>query len=1609
MSYGGFGTQSGPSVPPRNVNFGQFSRPPSSSPSQPLQTPPQAPPFPRPAPPFPRPVPVRSPLRPEGVDRGQSPLFSSGSNFSASRVPLSAPVAQSNFASHSRPPLSYEDIYESEEPYISPIEAQRAATISTTWSSQAKSPGNYAYSTAHKDPSLAPTYIRPYDSQRSPVNEPVDVGVPRNIKSPPLPMTIDISAQNSQFEKFEPKRTTPPPSSSITKREILFNRPQPSNRQTSSSPNMVPQAPATKSDGFLVPKRTRPLSPPSADQDFQNRLNASSSFLDRTAEAPATKSSSSPISKRTRSPSLLPSNQESQQQFHSSHDEIEREMQAKAKRLARFKVELIESPQSGSEFIDSKVASMRRDTSMVEGGNLSGKASMELSEDYPSSDPVQDYDGSEPSGIIIGLCRDMCPESERAERERKGDLDQYERVDGDRNQTAEFLAVKKYNRTAEREANLIRPMPVLQRTIEYLLSLLDQPYDDRFLGIYNFLWDRMRAVRMDLRMQHIFNIESVKMLEQMIRLHIIAMHELCEYEKGEGFSEGFDAHLNIEQMNKASAELFQLYDDHRRKGIDVPTEKEFRGYYALLKLDRHPGYKVEPAELSLDLAKMTPEIRQSSEIRFARAVARACRTGNFISFFRLARKASYLQACLMHAHFAKLRSQALASLHSGLQSNQGLPVSVVASWLAMEEEDIENVLEYHGFVIKEFKEQYMVKEGPFLHSDRDYPTKCSNLVHLKKSPRIVDDVLSYRSISSPSKKGTKAQLDRSFSIQKKTHLPAEKRSQMEEDEKSDDSKARQSPKQNNQEHLPFKLPAVSREKESSQTVASSANLSWNFPMTPPSPKVPPINFGETFKFGDNSRNSLNFPMTPSSPKAPSFNIVDNFSNNSRSSLDTSIPSAMEVTLPPVVPAMFPQDMSLGVSNGAFENSLVRSEAISGLENEEPLNEYPQEFEDDLDICQKNAAEEVLVEDEDKEVAEAKLKLILRSWKRRSSKRRELREQRQLVGADALNTLTLGPPIQRKKDHGGSFGIFDIDRITRARYGKHEQSWSRLNVADVAACTLTDRNPEAKCLCWKIILCSPMDGSDSEMRNQTCRGTHLTALDWLLAKLMPGKDEEDDELVHSNPGLSIWRKWVAPQSRSDLTCCLSVVKDITYSDNLNESVLGACAVLFLVCAGISLEHQKIRLQNLLNSLPPGSQLPLLILSDSFTKEAPSAIISNLGLHEVDPSRVGSCTVVFLNEDEQTNHLDGFYSDRRLREGLQWLAGKSPPQPVLLRVQMRGLVQSHLSSSLEILGRTGAAVEVNRYVSAFNEAVDQSFSKVISAANLNASGWPCPEIVLLNEFCDERRFAEQYLPTIKWSSDSKINPLLSALRDCKLPNFDDDISWLNRGCYIGGDIEMRRLLLEDFLIRYLTESTNIMGNPLARSEASLMVQRNVRLELRDSAYFIIPMWEPIFRRIFNWRLMSLSREDLSTCYILEQDAVPLQTLHVSEPINEEGMLLDHSFEYPSLDEMLQVGRSLSPLVEPDAQPKISEPINGSMSNGGVHRREDHTERDGDQLNREMASRGDTADYTISNASRSRGSIGFDSTEVSEQTENLSRLLQQCNIVQNVIDEKLSLYFC
>ncbi|XP_045800631.1 SAC3 family protein B-like isoform X2 [Trifolium pratense] len=1351
-----------------------------------------------------------------------------------------------------------------------------------------------------------------------------------------------------------PNFSVGPVQSSVTPPYIDSQNPRPSYKKELNSQGSKrtrsPSSPATNiHENFNEAQKDfrRPsISPPSFGRTSSVPKASPHSQLHQPSFSVSEAAGSRPIisttPKRTRSP---PPSFSARETFEGNSGSLEnnseRETSAKAKRLARFKVELSKSEHNNDDVADH-TASVSEKKHM--GGNL-----MDSTANFTNGHGISDNEGRETSNVIIGLCPDMCPESERGERERKGDLDQYERVDGDRNVTSRLLAVKKYTRTAEREASLIRPMPILKKTIGYLLTLLDQPYDERFLRIYNFLWDRMRAIRMDLRMQHIFNQGAITMLEQMIKLHIIAMHELCEYTKGEGFSEGFDAHLNIEQMNKASVELFQMYDDHRKKGVDIPTEKEFRGYYALLKLDKHPGYKVEPAELSLDLAKMTPEIRQTPEVLFARNVARACRTGNFIAFFRLARKATYLQACLMHAHFAKLRTQALASLHCGLQNNQGLPVAHTANWLAMEDEDIQGLLEYHGFLIKAFGEPYMVKEGLFLNADTEYPTKCSKLVHKKRSERIVEDV-------SPSIH--EIQMTKAYKHEPQTVSAAENNNYVQKlDEEIQESKAIYSPKENKSGK------AFNEMQDIHDTVKD-----YDMASTPPSP--------------------LSFPFDNIMPELQHTRIGGLKSTNSFKAFEASprrhSPSNVDVRPSEVIPKTIPPESSIansfslpppGVQTVSEDDSLfIHQEHEDEIHQVDTVFIHP-EYEDEIHEVRESC--------HDEEVAEAKLKLFLRLWRRRVSKLKMLREERQLASNAALNSLPLGPPIRHCIENTGYFDKFDIDTTMRERYEKQENSRSRLNVSNIVGDTLGRRNPDAKCLCWKIILCTQMS-STHEMG---------TAGLWLTSKLMPSSD---DDVMISSPGLVIWRKWIPSQSDIDPTCCLSVLRD-TAVGSQDEVVSGASGILFLVSESISWNHQRVHLHNLLMSIPSGACLPLLILCDSYNNSS-SVIFNELGLQDIDKLRVSSFLLVFLRENQQRKHMDGFFSDTRLREGLQWLAGESPSQPNLQCVKIRELVHTHISSFSGVQDIiSNSKLGPNDCISLFNKALDCSIQEIVAAVNSNPVGWPCPEIGLLGKSYDEDRVIKCYLPTLGWSSNVKAQPIIHALQNCKLPTFTDDLSWLARGSKLRQEIENQKTQLENFLIQYLTHTGNMMGISLAAKEAHVITQRCARLELCGTSYRVVPHWGMIFRRIFNWRLIGLSsRGEVSSAYISEcHHNVALQN------VGTVACLSPPYYPDISLDEMISLSCDF-PLAN-DGRPRPE-----ALQRLPQMDFDDETtnSRDAERNLRldELPSMTTASMYDINNAK----SEALMSRQPNKEADKLSKLLEQCNLLQDGIDKKLFVYF-
>lgn len=1424
------------------------------------------------------------------------------------------------------PPLAFESNRTAKHASRPFGEGQQPTLPPSAWDDQPKLPGNYPDLLAHQDPSVL-SYAGSHDS----------IHASKRTRSPPVSPATEVPHNNNLPVQKEYKRTSMSPPRLGSRSNAIFS--------TSNS---------------QIPQRNFPS------------VNA-------TVDAAPTKTTSFAMSKRTRSPPFSFADKVSLENSYSTQDDAEREIQAKAKRLARFKAELSDDFENSRDAADQKISASGREQAVVGRQNFYDGHSIESAGDLSNSNISPEFDGSETPTIIVGLCPDMCPESERVERERKGDLDHYERLDGERNQTNKFLAVKKYNRMAEREANFIRPLPILQKTIDYLINLLDQPYNDNFLGMYNFLWDRMRAIRMDLRMQHIFSQESITMLEQMIRLHIIAMHELCKYKTGEGSIEGFDAHLNIEQMNKTSVELFQMYDDHRRKGINVPTEKEFRGYYALLKLDKHPGYKVEPAELSLDLAKMTPEIRQTPEVLFARNVARACRTGNFIAFFRLARKASYLQACLMHAHFAKLRTQALASLHSGLQNNQGLPVGLIAKWLAMEE--VEKLLEYHGFAIREFEEPYMVKDGLFLNADKDYPIKCSNLVHMKKSKRIVDDVSPpSQRVPLPAEAAKEIQPLMLYKHETKAVPSAfvdAKSFASEIDEEIPDFEVVASPSIVAQVEPMIEEPIVNQMSQDDHQVASAYIFPWGESWAHSSPEALPTYFGAV--------------------KKPNHDTLF------RVSPKRKMPSSMEEMSLPIMSRTGLLERSPSDKYGYnWENSTSQIVAINESRDEETF-----------DINQASENDEVMESNEDEEIAQAKLKLIIRLWRRRSLKRRELREQRQMAANAALSSLSLGPPIRQARDQSITATVFDINHVMKERYEKHEQSWSRLNVSDEIADALFRRNPDAKCLCWKIILCSQINNQGDRLgqRSQVMQGA---ADSWVFSKLMPSvKDNDDGDLLISSPGLAIWRKWLPSQSGNHVNCCLSVVKDFKF-DYLNEKVDGASAVIFLVSESIPWNIQKIQLRKLLAHIPSGSKLPLLVLSGSNYEEdldLSSLIVNELGLLDIDKSQISSFSIVFLIEDKQVEMWDGFFSDMRLREGLQWLANESPRQPDVHCVKTRDLVLTHLNPLLDVLeNMRDNEVSPNHCISAFNEALDWSLGEIAAAAKSNPTNWPCPEIALLENCCDELMLMNWYLPSIGWSLAERIEPFLSAVRDCKLPNFPDTIPWLNKGANTFNEIEDLRSQLENCFVTYLTELSGMMGILLAAKEAYVMLQRSARLELHDSSYYIVPKWIMIFRRIFNWRLTSLSSGAFLSAFILRCQDVDTAS-RIPYELQLEGGGSSRYLIEPTLDEVIDAGCSLFMSGRYQGHAETFQPLPRTISNGDVCK--DTNTSDLVDNQRTSAQNGNLFGTEnidpVSNQLNTTGSteVVF-SRKVTEEADKLSKLLEQCNVVQNSIGEKLSFYF-
>eukprot|EP00252_Welwitschia_mirabilis_P019871 TRINITY_DN4711_c0_g2_i1.p1 TRINITY_DN4711_c0_g2~~TRINITY_DN4711_c0_g2_i1.p1 ORF type:complete len:851 (-),score=184.10 TRINITY_DN4711_c0_g2_i1:41-2215(-) len=461
--------------------------------------------------------------------------------------------------------------------------------------------------------------------------------------------------------------------------------------------------------------------------------------------------------------------------------------------------------------------------------------------------------------------------------------------------------------------------------------------------------------------------------------------------------------------------------------------------------------------------------------------------------------------------------------------------------------------------------------------------------------------------------------------------------------------------------------------------------------------------------------------------------------------------------------------------------------------------------------------------------------------------------------------------------------FNIDDFLRQRQKRHKEMWSSLNVPEIVTPVLLQKNPQGKCLCWKLVICS-----EDKHTGAKSQGFKSLARQWLHRKLM-GDAKLDGEI--SSPLTVILKRWFTAHNQDNgihsvlALYILSIVDLNLHNIQSKENRLtGASGVIYLTLNASSWDYEQARLNVLVESVESGAKIPLLIVT--YENIDASTVEHKLGLQRLDKSKISSWLIVGVGES-LFNVLEGT-SDDSLRRGLLWLAEHGPSKPKVFPSHIRDLVLESLSPFLKLfLSLKSSEVTPNDCVHAFNEAIERTEEDIVSSARNSLPGWPPPEVMSIEDSL-EAEAVRSALPKSGWNSNSNINSLVNALRMCRLPQFPminlhpisvgPEMQRYNPSASHSerrflDEVKTQTKAFQECLCQYLSQiSTSREDDLMIIKEADLMIQHSTGFEWVDSRYLIIPRWAQIFQRIYFWRLMLLDGAPEKIAYTLRPRTIP-----------------------------------------------------------------------------------------------------------------------------------------
>lgn len=262
------------------------------------------------------------------------------------------------------------------------------------------------------------------------------------------------------------------------------------------------------------------------------------------------------------------------------------------------------------------------------------------------------------SEAVCGTCTVMCPEQERKQRERQKRLHKFEMLTGTENNLVPTAdpekTIKEYTRPAAGKDRVqpsdLRPPPVLLQTVRYLVEEIVPKAGYPWVEVYNFVFDRLRSIKQDMTIQQVRGRPCVSILETSLRFLIYSSYRLCEEPFG-----SFDPKINDTHVQECFSRLLSSYElgEHRH-------ESEFQSLFLLYNLGLYKAFH--------HVLLLPTSIRESPAVKLAVAVNRAYLERNYVLFFRLIQKLSFLQSCAVHHHIEDSRQKMLQMYNHAFSS-----------------------------------------------------------------------------------------------------------------------------------------------------------------------------------------------------------------------------------------------------------------------------------------------------------------------------------------------------------------------------------------------------------------------------------------------------------------------------------------------------------------------------------------------------------------------------------------------------------------------------------------------------------------------------------------------------------------------------------------------------------------------------------------------------------------------------------------------------------------------------------------------------------------------------------------------------------------------------